>query len=156
QNRKNEMRNRIRYMILGTIIVGLTSLSTFAQDTLTLEQCIELALEQNLDVQQSRIRKQHQAIDLRQAKHNLLPTLGAQLDHSFRVWRATDSEPHQYLVNYTNRFGNQSIGSSLVLFDGLRMFRSIYQQAYAYRAAQLDEQYAREQLALNVTNAYIQ
>ncbi len=156
QNRKNEMRNRIRYMILGTIIVGLTSLSTFAQDTLTLEQCIELALEQNLEVQQSRIRKQNQAIDLRQAKHNLLPTLGAQLDHSFEVGRATDPETNQYLDNVTNRFGNQSLGSSLVLFDGLRMFRSITQQTYAYRAAQLDEQYAREQLALNVTNAYIQ
>lgn len=137
-------------------MLGMTAISALAQDTLTLEQSIQLALEQNLEVQQSHIRTQSQAIDLRQAKHSLLPTLNAQLNHSFEVGRATDPETNQYLDNVTNRFGNQSLGSSLVLFDGLRMFHSITQQVYAHRATQLDEQYAKEQVALNVTRAYIQ
>lgn len=155
------MFNRIRYiscirsLILGAM-AGLTTLPAFAQDTLSLEQAIELALEQNLEVQQSRIQTQSQAIDLRQAKNDLLPDLNARLGHSFEVGRVIDPETNQYLNNVTNRYGNQSVSSSLVLFDGLRMFHNITQQAYAYRATQLDEQYAREQMALTVTRAYTQ
>lgn len=149
------MLNRIRYIFLG-VMLGLYGLSAFAQDTLTLEQSIQLALEQNLDVQQSHIRTQNQAINLRQAKHNLLPDLNAHLGHSFQVGRNIDPETNQYLDNITTRSGGQTLSSSVVLFDGLRMFHNITQQAYAYRATQLDEQYAREQVALNVTRAYIQ
>src|SRR5690606_9914283 len=122
----------------------------------TLEQCVQLALEQNLDVQQARIRTESQGIDLRQAKHNLLPDLNARLSHDFQVGRNIDPETNQYLDNVSTRPGSHGLTSSMVLFDGLRMFRSITQQAYSYRATQLDEQYAREQVALNVTGAYIQ
>ena len=146
----------IRYLILSISILGFSPRTAVAQDTLTLRQAIKLALEQNPDVQQSNIRTQSQAISLRQAKNNLLPDLNARLGHSFEVGRTIDPETNQYLNNVTNRYGNQSISSSVVLFDGLRMFRDITQQAYAYRATQLDEQYAKEQVALNVTRAYIQ
>jgi len=150
------MVNYIRHMICLVLALGLASPATFAQDTLTLERCIQLAMEQNLDVQQARIRTQHQGINLRQAKHNLLPDLSARLSHDFQVGRNIDPETNQYLNNVTTRSGSQNLSSSLVLFDGLRMFRSITQQAYGYRAMQLDEQYAREQVALNVTSVYIQ
>lgn len=149
------MLGRIRYFVLCGFGVALTA-PVYAQHSLTLEQSIELALERNLDAQQSRIRTQYQALELRQAKQSLLPDLNARLDHSFEIGRAIDPETNQYLTNVTNRYGNQSLSSSVVLFDGLRMFYNITQQAYAYRAAQLDEQYTREQVSLNVTRAYIQ
>ncbi|MFC3200150.1 TolC family protein [Parapedobacter deserti] len=151
------MVDNIRYLLycLG-MAFGLAGQPAIAQDTLTLENCIRLALQQNLEVQQSRIRTQSQAIEMRQARHNLLPDLNANLGHYFEVGRAIDPETNQYLNNVTNRYGGQGINSSLVLFDGLRMFHNITQQAYAYRATQYDEQYAKEQVALSVTTAYIQ
>jgi len=154
--KNNEMFGRIRNIILGGVMLSVITLSAFGQDTLTLERSIQLALEQNLEVQQSHLRTQNQAIDLRQAKHNLLPDLNAQLGHSFQIGRNIDPETNQYLDNVTTRSGGQTLSSSLVLFDGLRMFHNITQQAYAYRATLLDEQYAREQMALSVTRAYIQ
>src|SRR5690606_33091730 len=138
------------------LALSLGSQVTNAQDTLTLEQCIQLAMEQNLDVQQARIRTENQGIDLRQVKHNLLPDVNARLSHDVQVGRNIDPETNQYLDNVTTRSGSQNISSSLVLFDGLRMFRSITQQAHAYRATQSEEQYTKEQVALNVTSAYIQ
>ncbi|WP_177181150.1 TolC family protein [Parapedobacter koreensis] len=126
-----------------------------AQDTLTLERCIELALENNLEVQQSEIRTGTEGIYLRQAKHNLLPSLSANLGHSYSQGRFINPTTNQY-VEENFMSGNQSLNSSLLLFDGLRMFRNITQQAHAYRAAQLEEQLAKEQTALDVTSAYIQ
>lgn len=150
------MVNYIRYLIGLVLAFGLALPVTIAQNTLTLEQCIQLALERNLDVQQAHIRTESESIDLRQAKHDLLPDLNARLSHDFQVGRNIDPETNQYLDNITTRSGNQNLSSSLVLFDGLRMFRNITQQAYAFRATQFDEQYAKEQVALNVTSVYIQ
>jgi len=136
------------------LALGLGNQVTNAQDTLTLERCIALALENNLDVQQSRIRTEGGAIDLRQAKHSLLPAFDANLSHRYSQGRFINPTTNQYVEeNFTS--GNQNLNGSLILFDGLRMFRNITQQAYAYRATQLEEQLMEERIALDVTSAYI-
>ena len=136
-------------MVFGALIS-----QSLAQDTLTLERSIALALEHNRNVQQSRLQSQQSRINLRQAKHNLLPTVDAGMSHRYSQGRDIDPTTNQYIdENFTS--GNQYVSSSLVLFDGLRMFRNITQQAHAYRASQLDEQLMEEQVALDVTAAYI-
>lgn len=136
------------------MVFGALVSQGFAQDTLTLERSIALALEHNRNVQQSRLQSQQSRINLRQAKHNLLPTLDAGMSHRYSQGRDIDPTTNQYIdENFTS--GNQYVSSSLVLFDGLRMFRNITQQAHAYRASQLDEQLMEEQVALDVTAAYI-
>ena len=141
--------------IAGLLMVfGALISQSLAQDTLTLERSIALALEHNRNVQQSRLQSQQSRINLRQAKHNLLPTVDAGMSHRYSQGRDIDPTTNQYIdENFTS--GNQYVNSSLVLFDGLRMFRNITQQAHAYRASQLDEQLMEEQVALDVTAAYI-
>ena len=149
------MFHRIRYIICSALITISIGQTVIAQDTLTLENCIKLALENNLDIRQSQIRTQAAGIDYRQTKHSLLPSLGANLGHNYSQGRFINPTTNQYVEeNFTS--GNQSLSSSLILFDGLRMFRSITQQAYAYRAAQLEEQLINERIALDVTSVYIQ
>ena len=148
------MVNYSRYLICLVLAIGLAGPVAMAQDTLTLERCIALALENNLDIQQSRIQTAGEAIDLRQTKQNLLPAFDASLTHSYSQGRFINPTTNQYVEeNFTS--GNQNIGGSLILFDGLRMFRNITQQAYAYRATQLEEQLIEERIALEVTSAYI-
>lgn len=149
----------IRFIVCLFVVVGPISLPVIAQetvtpDTLTLEHSITLALKHNRDVQQSRIRTRGEAINLRQAKQNLLPSLDASMSHSYSQGRFINPTTNQYVEeNFTS--GNQHLSSSLILFDGLRMFRNITQQAHAYRATQLEEQLMAEQIALDVTAAYI-
>src|SRR5690606_13039115 len=119
---------------------GATSSHTIAQDTivpdtLTLERSIALGLAYNRDVQRSRLQTRNEAINLRQTKQNLLPSLEAGMSHRYSQGRDIDPTTNQYVdENFTS--GNQYVSSSLVLFDGLRMFRSITEQAHAYRATQ--------------------
>lgn len=149
----------IRYITWLFVAFGANSLHTIAQDTmvpdtLTLERSIALALEHNRDIQQSRLQTRNEAINLRQTKQNLLPSLEAGMSHSYSQGRFINPTTNQYVEeNFTS--GNQYVSSSLILFDGLRMFRNITQQAYGYRATQLEEQLVEEQIALDVTAAYI-
>lgn len=149
----------IRYIVCLFAVVGVASVQANAQDTpipdtLTLERSVTLALTHNRDVQRSRMLAENQAINLRQAKQNLLPSLEAGMSHSYSQGRFINPTTNQYVEeNFTS--GNQHVSSSLILFDGLRMFRNITQQAHAYRATQLEEQLMEEQVALDVTAAYI-
>ena len=144
----------IRTIACLFVALGALISPVLAQDTLTLEQSIALALEHNRDVQQGQLQSQLSRINLRQAKHNLLPTLDASMNHGYSQGRTINPTTNQYVEeNFTS--GGQSVNSSLVLFDGLQMFRNITQQAHAYRASQLDEQVMEEQVALDVTAAYI-
>ncbi|MGV3762309.1 TolC family protein [Parapedobacter sp.] len=149
----------IRYIVCLFTAFGVISAPAVAQemlipDTLTLEGSIALALEFNRDVQQSRIRTGGEAINLRQAKQNLLPSLEAGMSHSYSQGRFINPTTNQYVEeNFIS--GDQRVSGSLILFDGLRMFRNITQQAHAYRATQLEEQLMEEQVALDVTAAYI-
>src|SRR5690606_31200045 len=150
---------RIRYIIclfaaIGAAVLQINAQSMLTPDTLTLARSITLALEHNRDVQQSRIRTRGEAINLRQTKQNLLPSLEAGMSHRYSMGRDIDPTTNQY-VNENFTSGNQDVNSSLVLFDGLRMFRNITQQAHADRATQLEEQLMEEQVALDVTAAYI-
>jgi len=157
--REKDMLLLIRYIACLFVAAGTIFLQVVAQemptpDTLTLERSIELALAHNRDVQQSRIQTRGAAINLRQAKQNLLPSLDAGMSHRYSMGRDIDPTTNQY-VNENFTSGNQYVNSSLVLFDGLRMFRNITQQAHAYRATQFEEQLMEEQVALDVTAAYI-
>ncbi len=144
-----------RSLIFGCLLFGFAVGPAFAQDSLTLEHCIDLALEHNLNVKRSQLRTAHEAVNYRQTKQNLLPSLGAGVSHSYSAGRPLNPVTNEY---ETRSFmsGSPNLSSQLLLFDGLAMFRNITQQAFAYRATQLDEQLLREQTALDVTSAYIQ
>ncbi|WP_257657289.1 TolC family protein [Parapedobacter lycopersici] len=124
-------------------------------DTLSLEQCIALALQQNINAQQSRLLIEQAEIDRRQAWQNQLPSLNATLGHSLSQGRRIDPTTNQYIER---RFtaGNQNISSSLTLFDGLGTLRNIRQQAIALQATEMENNNVQDQVKLDVMLAYVQ
>src|SRR3546814_14517529 len=90
--RNRDMLLPIRYIACLFATVGAASLHTNAQntltpDTLTLERSIALALEHNRDVQQSHNRTRGEAINLRQTKQNILPSLEAGMSNIYSQGR---------------------------------------------------------------------
>lgn len=124
-------------------------------DTLSLEQCIALALRQNIDAQRSRLLVADAEISRRQAWQNQLPSLNASFGHSLSQGRRIDPTTNQYIER---RFtaGNQNISSSLMLFDGLGTLYNIRQQAVALQAAEMENSSVEDQLKLDVILAYVQ
>ena len=124
-------------------------------DTLSLEQCIALALQQNINARQSRLLVEEAAINHRQAWQNQLPSLNANFGHSLSQGRRIDPTTNQYIERQFTA-GNQNISSSLVLFDGLGTLYNIRQQAVALQAAKMENSSLQDQLKLDVILAYVQ
>lgn len=98
------------------MFLGVSSL--FAQGNWSLQQCMEYAVEHGprKTKQKSQNSIYHQ--DYLEAIGRLLPSLNAQTNIEFKIGRGLDSQTNTY-TNKNSFDNNYSIGSELLLFDGL-------------------------------------
>jgi outer membrane protein len=132
------------------------SLGALAQsNSYTLEQCIETAIKNNIQIQQGELKTQAAEVAYKQSKANLLPTVNGNINHGMNQGRNIDPFTNTY-VNQKINYAGYGIGSSLVLFNGLSKQNSIRQYGYAYDASKMEQQQEKDNLALNVILAYLQ
>jgi outer membrane protein len=139
------------------LLLGKTSIAQNDQPTgkLSLKQCVETGLANNLDVQQSGLLMQRSKIDWNQARLNLLPSLNGNIGTDIRQGRNIDQATNTYINNKAT-YGNYGLGSDVVLFNGLSLQNTIKQNALAYEAAKMDWQQAKDNLTIDIILAYLQ
>lgn len=129
--------------------------NTTIGSTLTVKQCVDIAIKNNLLVAQSDINRQANGVYFNQAKDNLLPYIGASGTQAISFGRSLNTYTYSY-VNQQINTGNYGIGASLVLFSGLQLQNAIRQNAYAYDASKLDLEQQKQNITLSVLLAYLQ
>jgi outer membrane protein len=126
-----------------------------AQEKWTLQQCIEHALKNNIQVKQAELSTRQAAISLNQGKANLLPNLNGQFQNFYNVGRTIDRFTNQF-ANATVQSMNLFVGSQLTLFNGLQNYNTIKQAELNLGAAKSDADQTKNDISLNVANAYLQ
>ncbi|MFM8431654.1 MAG: TolC family protein, partial [Bacteroidota bacterium] len=121
----------------------------------TLQQCVNYAVEHNLQVKQTELNVSQNKLIQDQSYASFLPTLNGQMGHNYYWGRAIDP--------YTNQFSNQQVQSSsfgvsstLTLFEGLQLQRTLSQSKLNYMASRKDLEKIRNDVSLNVVAAYLQ
>ncbi|MDR0333936.1 MAG: TolC family protein [Dysgonamonadaceae bacterium] len=142
--------NRICFII----ILCCFSLTGMAQQTLTLEQCIEIALENNRNIKQQELSRQSREIAYNQARADLLPNLNASAGQSFNFGRSIGMDNTYQNVNSSQmRFG---LNSDITIFDGLRLKRNIDARRADIFASQADLEKLQDDIIISVSSAFLQ
>ncbi|MEO7214273.1 TolC family protein [Mucilaginibacter sp.] len=128
--------------------------SQTADTTLNLQQCIDIAIKNNLDVKKSELLLQTAKVNSNQAKEFLLPAISGQVDHSISSGRGIDPSTNTY-VNQSFKSGNYNLNGDLTLFSGLQNLNNIKQTSLAYQAGKMDFQQAKDQVTISVITAYL-
>ena len=140
------------------IIIILCALSATtllsAQKPWTLQQCIDTALANNRNIKQQELTRKTREISYLQARQNLLPNLNAQAGQSWYFGRSLSvNNTYQSTNSAQSTFG---IGSSLILFDGLKMKHSIdARKADMYASAQ-DLEKIKQDIITSVAAGFLQ
>ena len=145
------MRKKIFIGLLLVIGIGRSQ----AQTTMTLRQCIETGIANNFDVQQMQLQSQSDEANWKQSKLNMFPDLNANAGHSFNQGRSIDPFTNSPVTQSFNS-SNYSVGSGVVLFNGLSIQNNIRQNSLAYQAAKMDWQQEKDNLTINIILAYLQ
>ena len=125
---------------------------SFAQ--MTLEQCIEKAWSNNIQLEQSEWNMANTEISVQNAVGNFLPNLNGQATHGYNWGQRIDP--------FTNSFASQRIrsnsfgvSSSIDLFTGGQNWCN-YQKAMSdVQVAKWNLENTRNQVALRVSNAFL-
>lgn len=127
---------------------------TQTDSVLSVRQCVEIAIKNNLQVRQSEIAMQRLRIGYNQAKENLLPSLNGNVDHSINSGRSINPFTNSYVTqSYTA--GNYNLNANLTLFSGLQNLNAIKQTSLNYQAGKMDFQQAKDLVTINVITAYL-
>jgi outer membrane protein len=123
--------------------------------TWTLQECVDYAITNNLQVKQSVLDVESSRLTLDQARSNILPTLNGSSSYGFNFGLNNDPTTG-ILVNQNSRSNSFSINSNVPLFSGFQLRNTIKQSQYNYEAAQSDIEKSRNDIILNIVSAYMQ
>jgi len=137
------------------ILVFLTFLSahfSFAQ--WTLQQCVGTAIERNIGLKRNSLGLEQTKLNEEQAFGNFLPNLNGQISHGYNWGQRIDPFTNQFA---TQRIQSNSLGlsTSVTLFSGLQNVNQYKKAQIDSRAQLLTFDYQRNQLALQVSVAYL-
>ncbi len=136
------------------LLAGMMVQLADAQRVLSLQQCVDTALQRNRNVKQQAIARQARQIDYEQARQNLLPNLNASVSQNYTFGRSLTADNTYQSANSSR--SSFSISSSVTLFDGLRMKYNIDARLADVNASEAELAKIRKDIELNVTVAYLQ
>ncbi len=145
--------------ILLLSVWGLYTCLGFSQDEVqskfTLEACIAMAIENNLDLKGAELRKRSSKINYKQSVNALLPNLNANYNLGVNDGRSIDPFTNSY-INRELTFSNFGMDLRLTVFNGFRVLNTIKQNKFNMKAAEMEAEEAKQNLILDVTIGYIQ
>lgn len=141
------------FYIFCALMLFMTS-GLSAKNIMTLQQCIDTALQNNRNVRQQDLTRQTREIEYEQARMNLLPNLNANTGQSFMLGRSLIADNTYANINASQTYFN--ISSGITLFDGLKMKYSIDARKAEMKASEADLEKIKSDIELNVTVAFLQ
>lgn len=144
--------------ILFTIVL-MSCFTVFSQNQqekkYTLDECIKIALENNLNLKSAKNSEKSANINYNQSKDNLLPSLNGSYNFGVNNGRSIDPFTNDF-INQQLTFSNANLSLNATVFNGFRLLNSLKQNKLNKQAANLEVEQEKQNLILNVTLAYLQ
>ncbi len=121
----------------------------------TLEECVRYAIANNISVRGAELDAVSTAIDKKDAKGNFLPTFNANASHSWNIGLNQDITTG-LLRNQTTQFTSAGASVGIDIYNGLQNQNTLRRANLSIIAAQYQVVKMKEDIALNVANAFLQ
>jgi outer membrane protein len=137
------------------LLLPVLSLTGHTQDKWDLTRCVEYALTNNISIKQSDIQARLSQLTLSQSRLSQIPTLGLGAGGGLNSGRSQN--PNSYtLSTVTYLYNNYSLQSSVSLFNFFSLHNAIEANRYNWQAALATTDKLKNDISLNVANAYLQ
>ncbi|MCF8322462.1 MAG: TolC family protein [Flavobacterium sp.] len=121
----------------------------------TLEECVKYAIQNNITIKETELDAKNSAIDKKGAIGNFLPTFNANASHSWNIGLNQDITTG-LLRNQTTQFTSAGASVGIDIYKGLQNQNTLRKANLSIIAAQYQLVKMKEDIALNVANAFLQ
>jgi len=120
----------------------------------SLEQCIDRAVDYNLQVKRQELVMQSTRQDHMQSKLDMLPSLNGNIEHQLGAGRVLDRGTYDW-KNATVSQGDLGVQSDLTLFNGLQAFNSVKMYKASYQMSMEDLEAMVDNITIQVMTGYL-
>jgi outer membrane protein len=139
------------FLFLAATITGYAQQS----NVLTLQQCLQIAIRNNLIVRQDSVTAQIARIGFAQAKDNLIPSITSGANRTFSSGRAINPVTNTYITQSVTS-DNYNLNGQVTLFNGFALQNAVKQTSLAYQSGKMAFQAAKDLVTVNVITNYLQ
>jgi len=128
--------------------------SILGQTPWSLEDCINYALDNNLQLKRQELVAESSRANLFQSKMQLLPNVGGFAQHNFSSGKTVNLEDYTY-VQQKFQDGNLGAQASVDLFNGLQQTNIIKRNKYNFLATIAEVDKAKNEMIIDISLAYM-
>jgi outer membrane protein len=147
------MRTKL-FITVATALMITCAAVTAQTKQWSLTDCINYALEQNIQVRKSAVSVSLGEISLQQAKDNMLPSLSGSMGENLG-WRLDAGGTDESSWVGSSRT-TASLSSGLTLFSGFQLRNRVRLAGLDYKSLEYSADQTRESVSLNIMSAYLQ
>ena len=137
------------------VICLFTITACYAQEKWDLQQCVDYALKNNISVRQADVQARIYALTYEQSKLSQLPSANFQNSGGYQFGRSIDPSTNSFTTQEI-LFTNHSLNINLDLFNWFSKKNTVAANRFQAAAYVAGAEKARNDVALNVANAYLQ
>lgn len=145
----------LKYILTSTLLFTLFALPAKGQKTITLQEAISTALENNYQLKKTQNNLDLAGENVTNAKWDFLPSVNASTGYNYTVGRQFIQETVSFEDRTVNSISGQ-IGANMTIFDGLRNIYTLRQAETNKKSIEEQFQRARQDLIFNVASQYLQ
>lgn len=146
--------------IVSALLISFLIFSTskvMAQETkaMDLEECINYALEHNINIKKQYLNVDYQNELLNQSKLGILPNFNAYASHGYNWGQRVDPFTNEFATDRV-RSNNVYLQGDLNLFSGMQTLNTIKRNKFELMKAQYDTDYFKDDISITVATEYLQ
>lgn len=133
-------------------LLSFLSVFAFSQKKWTLQECVNYATENNLQVLQSGLNKKNQDLNLDIAKRDYLPSVNGTVQSNGSFGQQLVGTQTVRNDNFNN---NINVGANMLLFNYGRLAKQIRKTQFDVEASQFDTEAIKNNISLQIAQQYL-
>jgi outer membrane protein len=142
------------YLAFVTLLLASSGLWGQMNAPWTLDQCIDQALQYNLELKRQEVALKSSGQDHLQSKLDLLPNLNGMVEHQLGTGRVLDRGTYEW-VNANISQGDMGLQSDLTLFNGLQGLNNMKMNKATYQMNKENLEALVDNVTIQVMTGYL-
>ncbi len=140
--------------LVFTVFMVLSLVSSGQGRIWTLEDCVNYAIENNIQIKQTELGIENSKINMLQGKLGLLPSLNGSSSYSYAWGRVLDRSTYDY-INRETKQASFGLDANLLLWGGLQNQNTIKKNKIDFLSSQFTADKMKDDISLMLTQAYL-
>ena len=138
----------------GTLGVQSPGNGVSASSRLNLQQCIDIARQNNIQIRQGQLTVANSDLQLRQSRLNRLPSAIFQANQSLNGGRSVNPQDNTFVIQTINT-SNYQLNTSVTLYNGMILQNTVKQNELALQAGQQELTATNNNVSITIAQNYL-